>query len=226
MFEALSDSEIKSVECGGGEDLFAAGEHPDCPMFVETGWAFHYKLLSDGARQICQLMLPGDLIDGAAVIPRAKSTTSVAAAGNGVTAHCIDAEKFRLALKNHPEIAEAFWWTIVQTDNIFREHITRIGRKNAAESLAHLLCELTVRCEMAGATEEGGVRIPFSQSEFGDLLGITPVHVSRTLTFLRQGGFLTFEKGLLRLIKREELMEFSGFDSGYLEVGFNGRPVR
>ena len=223
LFEALSQAENAGETYSANTDIFKAGGNPKFPLIIESGWAFHYKLLPDGGRQICQLLLPGDIIDGAAILPGGSPTTSVAAVKD-VSVRQMDSGKLFRAVADNEKVAAALWWTVVQTDNMFREHITRIGRKSSAEALAHLLLELMVRCELAGITEDGGFRMPLTQNDLGDFLGITPVHISRMLTLLKRSGMITLEHGLVCIMEREALSEFGAFTQEYLTTGFEHRP--
>ena len=46
-----------------GTDLIAEGEKPVSVFLLLDGWAFRYKSMVDGGRQILAYLLPGDLCD-------------------------------------------------------------------------------------------------------------------------------------------------------------------
>jgi CRP/FNR family transcriptional regulator, anaerobic regulatory protein len=62
------------------------------------------------------------------------------------------------------------------------------GRKNALEKVASLLVDLARRL---GANPTGpAFRLPISRQEMADQLGLTIETVSRTMTRLKEGGFI------------------------------------
>ncbi|TIL18376.1 MAG: winged helix-turn-helix domain-containing protein, partial [Mesorhizobium sp.] len=49
-----------------------------------------------------------------------------------------------------------------------------------------------------------------------DILGMTTVHVNRTLRELRKADLVSFRGGHVKVINRKELVEIIGFDNEYL----------
>lgn len=204
-----------------GDPVWLSGDAPMSLYVIEEGWAFHAKTLSTGNRQICQILLPGDVIDGVAVLPGGCSMTSVIGATDLVVRK-YDPQILVEVVRAYDDLAAALWWSTVQTENILREHITRTAHHSAAEALGHFLLELAVRCEMAGLTTNDHFPMPMTQNLIGEYLGITPVHVSRTLTLLKNAGYLALDQREARLLRRDDLAEISGFEPAYLYNGCAG----
>lgn len=231
-FEAvLKQASIGTRSYAAHEQVWRAGERPKEILLIESGWAFHHQLLNDGGRQICQVLIPGDLIDGAAALSCAVTCTDVTAAGP-LDVRRLDPKALFEMLRDNRRMAAALWWTEVQTGNIFREHITRIGRKSSSIALAHFLLEMLVRTELKtrGGSVKNEIACPLTQAEIGDFLGITPVHVSRMLTLLKEAGYLTWTNRRVSFTGRARMEEFADFKPDYLTVGCNphetalGRP--
>jgi CRP-like cAMP-binding protein len=73
---------------------------------------------------------------------------------------------------------------------IFREWMTSIGRRSAKSSIAHLLCELVVKFRAVGLAEDHMIQFPITQGELGDALGLSNVHVNRSMTALKRDGLI------------------------------------
>jgi DNA-binding transcriptional regulator LsrR (DeoR family) len=58
--------------------------------------------------------------------------------------------------------------------------------------------------------------LPMTQTDLADALGISVVHVNRTLQELRRAGLMDHRKYVVTLGDAERLMELGGFDDDYL----------
>ncbi|NWM54972.1 winged helix-turn-helix domain-containing protein, partial [Escherichia coli] len=79
--------------------------------------------------------------------------------------------------------------------SIHREWEVSLGRRNAIERAAHLFCELQSRLLVVGAAEGNSFRLPITQNQFAECLGLTGVHVNRVLRELREAGLADFRGG-------------------------------
>ena len=84
--------------------------------------------------------------------------------------------------------------------------------------MAHLLCELYVRLKAVGLTNGDGYAFPLTQAEFGDALGLSTVHVNRTLQDLRGDGLITLRNGSVTVLDWDRLREAGEFDPTYLHL--------
>lgn len=213
---ALMSAARPAVEFEAREELVRSGDSPPL-FFVERGWALRYLPMNNGDQQIVQIILPGDIVDGAAFLPEARSVAAVRCA-TSVTARPFDAAAFRGLMKAHAALVKAFWLGVMLDENMLLEHIARLGRRSSAEALAHLMLELHHRLGRIGAVQDGAMTMPLSQNDIGDLLGITPVHVSRTFTALRQTGLMDMDRPVVRFHDLPRLRRFAGFDPAYLNI--------
>ena len=60
-----------------------------------------------------------------------------------------------------------------------------LNSASAYQAVAHLLCELHARADNVGLVADGRCRIPLTQQDIGDAVGITSVHTNRVLQKLR-----------------------------------------
>ena len=91
-----------------------------------------------------------------------------------------------------------------------------LGRRSAIARLAHLFCELHVRLDLVGLAEGLEYDLSLTQAEISECLGLTSVHVNRTLKELREGGLAEFRAGRVTILDLAGLRRVAEFDPAYL----------
>lgn len=215
-FQSLTDLPHQMEIRRPGEEIVSIGDVIDFVFLVEAGWALRYRILDDGRRQIVNFMLPGACFDMMSMA-YAKADHSVSAATE-VTLRRIKSSDFLAAISAQPRLATAFWWVAIQEEAILREQIIRIGRRSARERVAHLLLELNRRIAAIEGRLTDFINLPFPQALFADALGLSVVHVSRTLTKLKAEGMIATGPGGIEIVEREKMAEMCDFDSRYLHL--------
>jgi CRP-like cAMP-binding protein len=84
--------------------------------------------------------------------------------------------------------------------------------------MAHLFCEVMTRAKAAGLAQGDTCNLPVRQADLGDALGMTNVHVNRTLMLLRATGSVEFQDGKLTIMNWEQLVQIAQFDGSYLHL--------
>jgi CRP-like cAMP-binding protein len=199
-----------------GEDLVRTGTRPRACTLIVSGFACRYKDLPDGGRQIVSLLIPGDICDLQSFILE-RMDHSIGAL-DACTAGYIPHATVREITETYPRIARAFWKDTLIEAAAFREHIVSLGRRPAYTRIAHALCEVMTRLEAVGLTENGSCRFPVTQVELSDALGLSVVHVNRTLQRLRADGLISLGGDTLTVHDWERLKEAGEFDRSYLHL--------
>jgi CRP-like cAMP-binding protein len=178
--------------------------------------AFRYRLMPDGKRQILTFMIPGDIFGLHAFLLRAMDH-SIATLVPTRIATISRATVFDL-FENHPRIGAALWWSALQQNAINRERIVALGRRSARGRVAYLLCELVWRQRAVGLGEDHAIRLPLTQVELADTIGLTSVHVNRILQGFRQDQLIRLAHHRLTLLDVESLQQIAGFNQDYLHL--------
>ena len=113
-------------------------------------------------------------------------------------------------------IARAMYIAQLVDEGTLRAWIVSLGRRSSAERVAHLLLELYFRGVRSGIADNDQLELPLSQTVLADALGMTPVHINRTLQDLRRSGAVELKRGLMRIYNPTALARMSGFDDNYL----------
>ena len=207
-----------------GAELYCEGDAGGDLYVVIEGWMIQYQILSDGRRQILDFALPGTFLGF--VSPADPTLTHGAESLTGATVAVIPSERLGDLCRSDPEFSMHLMSVAAESLNLAYESITDVGRRSAREAVAHLLLRLhaRIRAQCPRGTETS-VMIPLTQEHLGDALGLTAVHVCRTLRKLRQDGILSLNNGMLVVLDLDGLREVSGAHRT-AELGAAGiRPV-
>jgi CRP-like cAMP-binding protein len=201
---------------GPGTMLLDPREPYTSAFLIHDGWALRYRDLADGRRQIINFLLPGDAFGlGALVLSRPDHAIS---AITPVTISPIAPESLTTMMREQPRLGAAFLWSAAQEEAVLREHIVSIGRRTAYERVAHLLLELMHRLEQIGQASGDSFALPLTQPLLADALGLSVVHVNRTLRRLQHDGLISIQARRVTILDGEGLQRAADFHRGYLHV--------
>ena len=183
---------------GAGESLIHEGQ-TDAPLYtLLKGWAFRYKTLSDGRRQILSFLLAGDFIGvqqkmGDAAAHGVETLTQAQ--------FCVFKRDALWELhRRSPMMGFNVTWLTAHEESMVDDTLLSVGRRSAEERIASLLILLFKR---AGALQAdagaGGVAFPLTQQHIADGLGLSLVHTNKTLRKLERRGLHKIADGRLHL---------------------------
>ncbi len=187
----------------------------DCLFIVTEGWACRVTTTRDGLRQFPALLVPGDVANLDSLmfdrLDYAVQTLSRA------TILPLPLDRVRRLAAQHPGIAQTFAWLAMLENATLGEWAASLGQRSASERLAHLLCELSVRLGLEDGREPA-FAFPLTHTQLGDALGLTSVHVNRTMHRLSADGLVTVSDRTITLPDFSRLREIAGFDPHYLHI--------
>lgn len=214
--QALRDLVVKVRRVGARVDLIREGDDPAHVHLILEGFACRYKILADGQRQIMAFLVPGDFCDlNVFILDQMDHSIGTISACHVVD---IPRESFDVLTADRPHITRALWWCALVDEAVLREWLVNLGRRSANQRIAHLFCELLMRLDAVGLVTKNSFRFPFTQTEIADTLGLSAVHVNRTLQELRAKGLLTLRRRVLHIPDFEGLKAYCGFNVNYLHL--------
>ncbi len=223
--QALAEAIARPRYVKPHEDLVSRGDSPGRVTLLLDGFATRYKTLEDGRRQILGLLVPGDFCDlHSAVLGRMDHSIATVSPATVATMRADVVEQLST---RHSSLAHALLWCTLIDDAITREWVVNLGRRTAYERTAHFFCEIHARLAAVGLSRGSSCRLPLTQTELGETLGISTVHVNRTLQELRRKGLVTIRGGELTIHDHDQLMADALFDPDYLyALGQKHPPTR
>jgi CRP-like cAMP-binding protein len=195
-------------------DLVREGDQPEDCIVILEGFAIRYKLAENGDRRIIAFAVSGDVPDLQSLhLARMDHTlASLTAVKAGFVSHKALHE---LNLR-HPRVAGALWRATLVDASIFREWIVNLGHRDALSRTAHFLCEMQFRLEMVGLSTGNRIELPIAQTDLADALGMSAVHMNRTVQELRARRLIE-EQGRAVVCRDLRALRVLGeFDPDYL----------
>jgi CRP-like cAMP-binding protein len=213
---ALENLPMHVQDLRADQDIVREGDRPSRSCLLLDGYAATYKMTGDGKRQIMAFHIPGDIPDLQSLHLRVLDNSL------GTLTQCrvgfIQHEALRDLCRRYPRLNDALWRQTLIDAAIFREWVTNIGRRDAYNRIAHLFCEWVVRLRTVGLVRDHTCELPMTQSELGDAMGISTVHVNRVLQELRGNGLISLRGSTLRVLDWEQLKQVGDFDPTYLHL--------
>jgi CRP-like cAMP-binding protein len=206
----------KMEKAAAGEDLACEGDRCDGVRMFLSGWACRYKSLEDGRRQIVSFILPGDTCDAHIYLLSAMDHSI--ATLTPVTYCELDRAAFERLISTDASVAEAFHCDALAVGAIQREWAINLGRRDALERVAHVICELFERLRVVGLVDGNSFAFPVTQMDLADATGLSTVHLNRTLQELRGAGLITLRDRSLTIIDPQALWNTAMFNPSYLHL--------
>lgn len=198
------------------DDISKAGETPRFSVVVLRGFLQRYVARRDGSRQIHAFYVPNDApsLETLNVDRLDSNLGAVVQSTVGIIPHA----ELHALIRSRPNILDLVWRETLVQGAMFREWLMRNSRLTADAAMAHLFCEIFVRSRSAGLIQDNSCEMPITQEMLADALGLTGVHVNRTLQSLRENGLVEHKSGRLFVYDFKRLADFADFDPSYLHL--------
>jgi CRP-like cAMP-binding protein len=194
-----------------GATFLREGSKSDHLFTVLSGWAFRYKVLDDGRRQILNFALPADMVglQGAVMDEMEHSVEALTPVRLCV---CPRARLYEL-YSQFPTLAFDVTWLAAREEQLIDEHLVSVGRRTALERVAYLLLFLYDRADELTLTKDGKIQLPITQQHLADALGLSLVHTNKTLKRLLVTKSIRWQARTFEMLDRAALADLAGGDT-------------
>jgi CRP-like cAMP-binding protein len=199
--------------------IFTEGAHSAQLFTLLSGWAFRYKTLEDGRRQILNYVLPGDLVglQGSIMGEMQHSVETLSPA-----VFCVfQRDTLSTLFEKHPGLAFDITWLASREEQMLDEHLLSVGRRSALERAAYLIAFIHERAVRIGLPDGKRLFIPITQQHVADTLGLSIVHTNKTLRRLGEQGLIRWHERACEVIDVQGLREIAEWDG----LGEGTRPL-
>jgi CRP-like cAMP-binding protein len=202
------------VEYPADRTVIRHGQEVSQSTMLLEGWMARVKDLPDGQRQIVEISVPGDFTDlhGFTLKRLDHDIITISRCRAALVPH----DRLKVMTERYPRLTRIYWFLTNLDAAIHREWTLSLGRRTALARMAHLFCELNVRLGIVGLAENNSFDFPLTQSELSECLGLTSVHVNRTLQEMRRTGLVEAESRRVRILDLDGLKGAAEFDDSYL----------
>ena len=206
----VKELKVDELRVDPGISFLREGSRSDYLYTVLHGWAFRYKMLVDGRRQILNYALPGDLLGVQGALMREMEHSVEALTPLKL---CVfPRRKLWELYSRFPSLAFDVTWLCAREEQLIDEHLLSVGRRTALERTAYVLLHLFVRAHEAGLTKNDVIQFPFTQQHLADTLGMSLVHTNKTLKRLSTSNAIRWKDRVFELQDREALVHMAGED--------------
>jgi CRP-like cAMP-binding protein len=222
--KSLSDQERRAIESlpahgrllKAHQDILHEHDHPAQCCLIVDGWAYRYKRLEEGKRQIMSFHVAGDIPDlqGLHLPVMDYNLATLTPCTVAIISHA----NLRDLMLRFPGIGSVLWRDTLVDASFFREWMASIGRRTAFARIAHLFCELYLKLEAVGLTDGHCYELPPTQAELGDALSLSNVHINRVLKEMRAQGLITLRGTRLVIEDWAALSKAGEFDPTYMHL--------
>jgi CRP-like cAMP-binding protein len=198
------------------QPILREGARPTRCFALEAGLACSSKIVTNGARQIIAFHIPGDMPDLTSLHLDRRDCDLWALADCDLA--FLDHRELRQLCAEQPRVAAALWRITLVEGAVFREWVVNVGQREGIARVAHVLCEMLERMEVAGLAHDGSCALPITQDDLAEATGLSQVHVNRMLQELRRRKLITFGRGRLTVHDWEGLVAVADFRDDYLHL--------
>ena len=221
--DLLARLEEDEAQHAKGVEVYAEGETETRLFVVKHGWLTGSMNLPDGRRVVTRIFHPGDII-GFPDISLRRSTTTLRTV-EPVTLCPFPRKRLDIVFATSPRLTALLFSLALREQVIFMDLLRANSRMSARERVAHMICDIRARLRVTNGDMGPELRLPLSQSDIADHLGLTNVYVSRTLTVLVNEGFISrTERGLL-LRDEAGLATLAGYEDRHNRIDTSWFPA-
>ena len=173
-----------------GDVLVRQGEPHGILYRLVAGKVARIRAIEDGRRQIICIFSPGDLLAvKAMMLDRQPDNIEVL---SRATVSALEYSKGLALAGEHPNVGLRYMWQLAEDERRLHNSVTLLGRGTALERVSTVLVDLQARLGLLGGDN---APIHIRQQDLADYVGLTLVHVNRTLRCLREQGAVDTQTG-------------------------------
>ena len=214
---AIRDAVVEIRSFRAGETVIHAEELLHHSTLLLDGLMCRYKDLSEGQRQIAEIHVAGDFADLHSFLLKRLDHNIMTL--TSCRAALVPHDRLRDITARFPHLTRVYWFATALDAAIHREWVLSLGRRKGLARLAALFCELHIRLGVVGLADERSFALDLTQPELAECLGLTPVHVNRTLRELREQRVMSFRNRQVEIYDPGALRQIAEFDPFYLYLG-------
>lgn len=206
----ISSFKTGEIVADTGATVLAEGSHSANLYTLLSGWAFRYKSLPDGRRQILNYLLPGDLLglQGSVIGEMEHSVEAL----SPLVLCVFQRDRLNELFSNYPSLGFDVTWLAASEERMLDEHLLSLGRRTAMERAAYLIAFLHQRAASVGTSLSKSLYLPINQQHVADTLGLSIVHTNKTLRKLADRQLIRWLDRACEVLDVEGLMEVAGWD--------------
>lgn len=193
-----------------GESIVKIGGDTQYIYLVYEGWVKYHSLFNNGETCVSDIKLPGDMLGLFAFTSR-QAITNVTAVDT-VTVCPFPVDKLQVLIRESPSLSLVLFSMMSRENTFLLERLRGVGKIEAVQQVAYFILLIALRIGDINRIEENRFYWPIDQSTFGDLLGLSSVHINRCLIELKNKKLIEYSRNAMKIINIEKLEELCEFN--------------
>jgi len=207
--ELLADLEKSERPITAGAEIFSGGDRNEELFVVKSGWLYTYCFLPDGGRLVVRVYHAGDII-GMPALAFDHHTVNLRAVTDGCLCP-FPKRALETIVKQSPRITSLLFTLAGREEAVLVDALRAASRMRPESRIAHLLLNIHARLKITNSQMTDCFRLPLTQTDIGDSVGLTNVTVSRTLSLMEQKKLILRHDGDVTLLDIDELKRLCDF---------------
>lgn len=204
-FEGIAE---KTLTFGRKQVIRAQGEPVNEVYFLAEGWVACSMNVGQGRRQIVTVNLAGDLLGVPSVCLEKAAVTFETLTPAVVQVISLDA--FAGLFMKLPRLSLSMFLVSQQERVLLMERLASVGQTKAVQRIAAFLLHIYERLHQISPIDDHSFELPLTQAELAEIVGLTFVHVNRSLRELDRSGLIVRSGKRVTLANPEGLRELAG----------------
>ena len=204
---AIRDLRLEPRDIAPGEVVADLNEPPPI-LAIKKGWLAAERSDSHGRRRIVEVHLPGDLA-GLADLALSALPYRIYALSHATIYTC-GRDQLEGLLSAAPRLGCAFAFLSSELQQLQYERACAARTGSALARLALFIRQTMNRLSRDPHHSDDQFHCPMTQEEIGAFIGISNVHVSRTIKALESEGCIERRKSFIQILDGEELDRLAG----------------
>jgi CRP/FNR family transcriptional regulator, anaerobic regulatory protein len=221
--DALDWAERREHRIPAGGRLIEQDDEGATLWIVQQGWLHASVEIPNGARQILRFHYAGDVM-GVSSIAWAWSSNTLTAVSDCIVSELPKAALGRL-FKAQPRLAGLLYAVSAAEYVAMGDRLTSMGRTGALERLATLFLDIRARLRVTAGGVIDSFDLPLTQQDIGDAVGLTKVHVSRTLGEMERQGLIARNGKRVKILDEPRMIQLTGFVDRYGVIDTSWLPM-
>lgn len=206
----LDNVDVSVLRFNAGDTVHHMGDEVTNLYCLTEGWITLIRHMANGDRQLLNFHVPIDIV-GFEYLGRATATSDMVAFRDTELVS-IPIQQFKRTLLASPESAAAVTSLLSRKYSSLQTRLCVFANGNAVTKVIHFLHGLRSKQVRNRYDDADTLRIPLTQQDIADALGVTNVTISRAFAKLEAAGVVDFNSNRIRILDYPKMLELSSSD--------------
>ncbi|MGJ8560676.1 MAG: Crp/Fnr family transcriptional regulator [Litorimonas sp.] len=212
LVDILGLSNAERVTVNQGRSMIPDGQDFNAVFLISEGWAVSKLAINTGDTQILNILGPGSFA-GISRIDDASLSDYSAVALEDIWAYKIDLYALQSICSKDETLSRWLSDLLVRRIQRTQRHLTALGQLPARGRLAFMMLRILDVAQQTGHSAIGEtIRLPMTQEEIGNMLGLTNVSISKMMSALRKDGLIDYGRNRIVIHNVKALSELCGME--------------